>query len=254
MKKFFLTTITIFVVLNLLHSQGVSKMEVWGENKSKKEFVELYKQHTGIDINYNKVCAAELKKIGFKDCYSGIYLTTDKDVNDFMTGKLNWDKTSRIICLWKFPDNNYTKLYNDTIWLNELNQNLPDYKNFSNLDFIDSSLFTSLLLSTLSRNHDKLKDKSIKYLNRIELTKFEITQKQKNILGLMLSYPSPQVCRTAVKFISNLERKQSKAILLSNKCITLRMFLNSKLNNFKGEAEKFLNTVLTKQELVIFLK
>jgi hypothetical protein len=225
--------------------QGMSKFEIWGWKNTKQEFADKYKDKTGIDLNNGYCCEAELGKMGYNYSFSTIYVD---NVNDYLSGKLNWDLTDRLTIIRQVSDNKYSRMAADTLWqasVVKLISNLEGKDSLSLNQYIteNPSRFREILIGTLAVNkNSNLRTSCCRLLDKkIEFSKHKVSDTELEILGSMLSFPDPQTCYSAMRIISQKKITfKEKDILFKEGAETLKDFLKSNLRSFRMDAMDFL--------------
>lgn len=270
MKKNLLIITFLFVNSILCFGQGMSKFEIWGWNGTKQEFAKIYKSKSGVDVNNGYCCMATLGELGYKHSVS---LIAPDNIEEYMTGKANWDQIPRLVVIRQVSENTYTKLAADKEWQTKLEETISGIyypqttavnlwqsnDNFSIMDLEsgvghslnpiiakDKTLLDNLLLGTIALNTTSdLRNKCCNVLNNeVDLTQWKPSTEELEILSTMLSFPDPATCATAIKIVAECRHNiENKAILFKDGALTVKDFLKSELFTFKPDALKFLKSI-----------
>ncbi|MEA4841130.1 MAG: hypothetical protein VB110_09020 [Bacteroidales bacterium] len=231
--------------------QGMSKFEIWGWNGSIQEFAKIYKDKTDIDLNNGYCCVAELQKMGYKHAVSDIYVD---NIDDYLSGKRNWDLIERVTIIRQVSENKYTKIAADTLCQDLIAKLLLDIEKKDSLSinqfFIENpSLFDEVLIGTLAvNNQSQLRNNCCNLISkRLEISTFRFSNTELEILSSMLSFPDPLTCYCAFKTISK-TTIENKKILFNDGAETIKDFLKSNLQSYKADAINFLTALEPNRE------
>lgn len=224
----------------------MSRFEIWGlTNQTKAEFAEQYRQATQKDLKYTYACAADLQKMGYRHSCSQIWVD-EKDMAKFLSGKLNWDSTERLVIVRSIPDNPYNQGSIDDANQNALN---PILTEFLNKDTASAEQYLKqnpetlpLLLIGLNSRNDDFREKCKKLLLVIQPPHLSETTENTKLLGSLLSFPDFETCYLAMRIIkrSNLTSHANPQLFAAG-AVTLNDFLHSNLKNFRADAMSFLS-------------
>ena len=226
--------------------QGMSKFEIWGWNDSKQEFANFYKEKTGTDLNKGYCCEVELGKMGYTHAVSMLFV---ENIDDYLSGKLNWDLTERVTIIRQVSENKYTKIAADTLCQDLISKLLLDIETKDSLSinqFLveNPSLFDEILIGTLAVNkRSELRTNCCNLIRkRLEISTFRVSNTNLEILSSMLSFPDPQTCYCAIKTISQ-TTIENKKILFNDGAETIKDFLKSNLQSYRVDAMNFLTAI-----------
>lgn len=240
-----LVTIGLMVMFSPVTSvsNGLDRLEIWGWKGEKEAFRDMYLEKWGVDIAKSYACAADLSKMGYKYALSIIY---PNDIQEFLTGKFNWETTDRLVIVREFPVTRYTEMLKDTIFQSHIEQ-LPDLlKNDLSLLNLPSqkaefSNFELLLIGTTTPMNTPLRDNCNEMIRELDSDNIVVCDNTTEILATMLSIPDPITCYNAMKFIGEFkDRSYTINELNLKKALTLKDFLSSDLQTFQLDAVEFL--------------
>lgn len=226
--------------------QGMSKFEIWGWNGTKQEFANIYKEKTNVDLNKGYCCVAELQKMGYEHAVSQLFI---ENIDDYLSGKLNWDLTERVTIIRQVSKNKYTKIAADTLCQDLTAKLILDIESKDSLSmnkffFENPSLFDEILIGTLAVNkRGELRNNCCNLIRKkLEISTFRVSNTELEILSSMLSFPDDQTCYCAIKIISQTSI-ENKKILFNDGAKTIKDFLKSNLHSYKADAMNFLTAI-----------
>ncbi|MGL1888723.1 MAG: hypothetical protein OCD76_19575 [Reichenbachiella sp.] len=217
--------------------QGINKLEIWGWEGSKEDFVKIYLDSTAKDLNVNYACMVDLQKMGYENSFS----------TAFINGQNNWDSVERFAIIRPIIKSKFSNLASDS------SKNKAVFNSVKLLSVKDSVYLSDyfvdnkndlkqLLIGTLSSDM-MLRYQSMGILNQARKIEFDVSTEFIDIFSQMLSFPDPNTAVVAMKIItlSALSNEQNSR-LFSSGALTIVDFLNSNLQTFKVDACDFLST------------
>jgi hypothetical protein len=96
--------LTVILFSFTCHANGLERLEIWGWNGSKQEFIDLYLEKVGVDLAKSYACAVHLSEMGYKNSLSMIY---PDDIQAYFAGKINWETTDRLVIIRKYPSTRF---------------------------------------------------------------------------------------------------------------------------------------------------
>lgn|GEM_PF-6425259 len=222
-------------------AQGTTRFEIWGWKGDKEDFIKLYKDSTGTDLNYAYTCMVDLAKLGYKHSASLIYVD---DIEEFKKGP-NWDSVERIAIIRQIAPSRPVKLANKSKTQKRIDNILTQFDS-KKMDSIETQLENdpaikrTLLLGSLSSN-EAVRSNCVMILENCHHLTISNTRNNIDLLGSMLSFPFPSTAELAMKLIdrSTLPEESNRS-LFSQHALTVSDFLNSDLRSFRVDATQFL--------------